>query len=219
MLVNRAVLAEILGVSEAGLTTFADQGMPVRRDGHGTAWEADPSDCVAWLLARERDRAAGAAPVAEQRARLLRAQADKAGLDARRLAGELLLAADVGRVVFALGRGVRDAVLAIPARIGPVVAGEPDPASCVRVLHDELRGVLRAVTDEVTGRGTAWIAPLVRALGREMDAWAHAAHPGDPADLEALRARLAAACEAFATGSDATPGVDRVLEPEGADRG
>ncbi len=102
-----------------------------------------------------------------------------------------------------------------------VIEDQPleERAEAFTQLHDELRGVLRAVTDEVTGRGTAWIAPLVRALGREMDAWAHAAHPGDPADLEALRARLAAACEAFATGSDATPGVDRVLEPEGADRG
>jgi len=219
MLVNRAVLAEIIGTSESGLTTFADQGMPVRRDGHGTAWQADPADCVAWLLQRERERAVGAAPVAAQRERLLRAQADRAELDARRLAGGLLLAVDVERVTFATWRGVRDALTAIPDRLGPVVAGERDSGVCVRLLHAELRAVLHAVTDEVTGRGTAWIAPLVLALGRELDAWAHAAHPGDPADLEALRARLAAACEAFATGSAETPVVDRALEPEGADRG
>lgn len=147
MRVNRGVLSEILGVSEAGLTTWADEGMPVRRDGRGTEWDADPAACVAWMVQRERDRIAATGPVSEQRARLLRAQADRADLEFRERAGELVRAEDVRRVTFGIWRTVRDAILACPDRLGPVLASEADPRRCSALLADELRTLLRAASD------------------------------------------------------------------------
>ncbi len=144
MRVNRAVLSEILGVSEAGLTSWADQGMPVVRDGRGTEWEADPADCVAWLLQRERDRIAATGPVSEQRARLLRAQADKAELDARQRAGELVLVRDVANEVGRALRVVRDRVLGVPDRVAPMLASVSDTAAVHAMLRAELVGALEA---------------------------------------------------------------------------
>lgn len=144
MRVNRAVLSEILGVSEAGLTSWADQGMPVRRDGRGTEWDADPADCVAWMLQRERDRIAATGPVSEQRARLLRAQADRAELEARQRAGELVVALDVEREVGGAMRTVRDRVLVVPDRISPILVSATDAASVHAILTAELRLALEA---------------------------------------------------------------------------
>lgn len=145
MRVNRAVLSEILGVSEAGLTTWADEGMPVKRDGRGTEWEADPADCVSWLLQRERDRIAATGPVSEQRARLLRAQADRAELDARREAGELVRAADVEREVFAVMRATRDRLRGVSSRIAPIVAAESDVARVDAIIDGEIGVALEDV--------------------------------------------------------------------------
>ncbi len=144
MRVNRGVLSEILGVSEADLTTWADQGMPVSRDGRGTEWEADPADCVAWMLQRERDRIAATGPVSEQRARLLRAQADRAELEARQRAGELVLARDVEREVGGAMRTLRDRVLVVPDRCAAILAAETQTAGVHALLSAELRGALEA---------------------------------------------------------------------------
>lgn len=144
MRVNRGVLSEILGVSEAGLTTWADQGMPVRRDGRGTEWDADPADCVAWMMQRERDRVAATGPVSEQRARLLRAQADRAELDARQRAGELVLARDVDRELGRALRMLRDRILGVPDRCAPILAAETETSTVHLLLTAELRAALEA---------------------------------------------------------------------------
>lgn len=178
MRVNRAVLSEILGVSEAGLTTWADQGMPVKRDGRGTEWEADPADCFAWALQRERDRIAATGPVAEQRARLLRAQAAIAEMEARRLAGELVVAADVATTTFSVQRAVRDRMAGIADRIAPIVAAETDVACCHSIIAAEVRVALGDVVDGLRDTpaavGAAQVADLPAPAG---DAPAHPIHP------------------------------------------
>ncbi len=142
MRVNRGVLSEILGVSEAALTTWADAGAPIERDGRGVEWSADPAAVFAWAIQRERDRNAG--PVSEQRARLLRAQADRAELEARQRAGELVLARDVEREVGGAMRLVRDRVIGVADRVAPILAAETQTAGVHALLTAELRGALEA---------------------------------------------------------------------------
>lgn len=75
-----------------------------------------------------------------ERARLLE-------LRARAQAGRLLPADEVEAAAFARARAVRDALLALPDRLAPLLAAEPDPARC----HDLLSTDIHAVLEDLAG--------------------------------------------------------------------
>ena len=55
--VNRGTLAALLGVTASRVSQFVKQGMPAVRSGtRGRPAAYDPSKCVSWLLAREREK-------------------------------------------------------------------------------------------------------------------------------------------------------------------
>lgn len=190
----------LVGVSQAAVADLVARGVLARgAPGH------------AWLVAYTghlRDQASGrleAAAVADERRRLLAARAAKAELELAEQRGQLVRAADVQSATFKVWRGVRDAIVAIPARLAAQLAGEPDAGRCGALLDQELRAALARVSDDV-GRGSAdWSGALSGALGREIEAWARSARPEVPEDVAALRERVAAVCRAFATGQPATP--------------
>ena len=64
-------------------------------------------------------------------------------------AGVLISADRVRADTFALGRRARDRVLAIPARLAPVLAAISDPAECERLFAAELS----RACEELTGGG------------------------------------------------------------------
>lgn len=53
--------------------------------------------------------------------------------------GKLVDASQVRTQIFALGRRLRDALMGLPDRLAPVLAGQPDPAVVHRILSDEIR--------------------------------------------------------------------------------
>jgi hypothetical protein len=75
-----------------------------------------------------------------ERARLLE-------LRARAQAGRLLPADAVEAAAFARARAVRDALLALPDRLAPLLAAEPDPARC----HDLLSADIHTVLEDLAG--------------------------------------------------------------------
>ena len=71
--------------------------------------------------------------------------------------GKLVDADEVRAQVFALGRRLRDAVLALPDRLAPVLVGQADPAVIHRILTEEIHSCL----SELSG------APSLRVLERD----------------------------------------------------
>lgn len=63
-------------------------------------------------------------------------------LEFKERSGALVDVNEVRRVAFNRGRMLRDLLLALPERIGPVIAGLTDPTDCIRVLEEEVNRVL-----------------------------------------------------------------------------
>lgn len=71
-----------------------------------------------------------------------------AELEYKKKSGELLSADEVKSAAFEIGRSIRDQVMNVPARLGPILAGESDPNKIVKMLNDEFRKALEQMTDE-----------------------------------------------------------------------
>lgn len=74
--------------------------------------------------------------------------AKTAKLEYERLAGKLVDVDTVRREAFEVGRRVRDAILSLPDRLSPILAGLTDVNDIHRVLTTELRAALEALSHE-----------------------------------------------------------------------
>ena len=80
-----------------------------------------------------------------------------AKLEFEERSGKLVDADDVRAQVFALGRRMRDAMLALPDRVSPVLVAQADPAVIHQVLTEEIQSCLSELS----------VAPSLRVLERE----------------------------------------------------
>lgn len=67
-------------------------------------------------------------------------------LEFNQKSGELLPADEVKAVAFEIGRSIRDQIMNIPPRLGPILAGESDPNRITKLLNDEFRKALEQLT-------------------------------------------------------------------------
>lgn len=65
------------------------------------------------------------------------------------LIGTMVLKVDVEKTAFDAGRRVRDRLLTVASRVGPVVAGVSDPAECSRIIELEIRQACEELADNV----------------------------------------------------------------------
>jgi hypothetical protein len=72
-----------------------------------------------------------------------------AELDYRERSGELISAKDVRDIAFERSRTIRDLLIAVPERLGPVVAGLDDPVECIKAIEDEINRILDEVARPV----------------------------------------------------------------------
>jgi hypothetical protein len=143
MIVNRAQLADIMGVSAAAVGQWTDDGMPVLgRGGSGVESSYDSAQCINWRV----ERAAAAAPGAADRARLVRVQADRAELELRVRLGELLPLGELRRAVAAIVRASAEGFLNLAPQLAGTLAGL-DCASIQTALDAEIRTRLNALAD------------------------------------------------------------------------
>ena len=80
-----------------------------------------------------------------------------AKLEFEERSSKLVDADEVRAQVFALGRRMRDAVLALPDRVAPLIVGQSDPAVIHRILTEEIQSCLSELA----------VAPSLRVLERE----------------------------------------------------
>lgn len=85
------------------------------------------------------------------RARREHYEAERARLQALQLRGDLVAAAEVRQEAGQLGRLVRDRIMALPARIAPLLAAELTAAGAQRLLSAELQQALQLLAAEGAG--------------------------------------------------------------------
>jgi hypothetical protein len=60
--------------------------------------------------------------------------------------GRLVSADEVKSAAFEIGRSIRDQIMNIAPRLGPILAGESDPNRITKMLHDQFRKALEQLT-------------------------------------------------------------------------
>lgn len=162
-ILSQAAIGRALGLSPAAMTKLKRQGMPVDSVEAAQAWRearqnvaarkpvpvvvatmrrAPPADATAPgdgadFLDEDRDRA---------RTRREIAEANMAEMDEARQRRELIRVQAVQDQMALDYATTREGLLQIPARMGPTLAAESDPASVQRLLHAEIHQVLQRLS-------------------------------------------------------------------------
>jgi hypothetical protein len=104
-----------------------------------------PEKPVAELVVPDRpmEFAGDAQALVAAKARREAAEADLAELELAEKRGQIMSVADHKRIVFALARAVRDALLQVPSRAAALLAAESDQRACQRIVEAEIRAVLQ----------------------------------------------------------------------------
>jgi len=143
--VNAATLALVLGISRAGVSRLNVEGV-LPRAGKGLF---DLPACVQAYL-RHKVAMTKAGDVATQslvgeRSRLTKIKADAAEVEARKLAGELVPAADIEAAWLTVAGAVRSRLLAIPTRTAARIVALKTPAQAQALLRKEINAALAAI--------------------------------------------------------------------------
>lgn len=152
MVVNKQKLAEILGISEATLTNWQREGLPmVPRGKTGKSNHYETKEVIGWMLARERGT-----DLTAERTRLAKEQADKTALENALRRKELLPADEVQRDLEQVFIAVRSRLLSLPTKLAPRALGRGTLAEMRDVLDDGVREALNelaALSGEDPSRG------------------------------------------------------------------
>ena len=117
MELNKAQLAEALGVSVQAVDGWIRRGVPVmERGAKGVPWQFRLADVVEWLNERN---SGDSADLAKERALLAREQRLKTNLERRRLEGELVAVDEVESVWSDMVLSMRAKLLGLPTRLAP----------------------------------------------------------------------------------------------------
>ena len=135
---NKAQLAETLGVSIEAINAWIRRGCPYKRRGrNGAAWEFDLQAVLRWRADRQAEKASHT-PSRLWVDRLEKAKALQAEVELGIAMGRLVDSKRVEDGAFRLGRRVRDALLSVPDRVAPLLAAEMDVRKIDALLRREL---------------------------------------------------------------------------------
>jgi phage terminase Nu1 subunit (DNA packaging protein) len=143
--VNAATLGQVLGISRASIANLATDGV-LPRAGRGLF--DLPASVQAYLRHKVALAKAGDAnmlSLVAERSRLTKIRADAAEREARKLAGELVPAADIEAAWLAVAGTVRSRILLIPSKIAPRIAALRTPAEAQALLQKEIHAALAAI--------------------------------------------------------------------------
>lgn len=141
MIVNRAELADAMGVSLPTVDRWVKEGCPIKvRPRKGVPAQFVLGEVVSWWGARERENATGGATTdeAELRRRKLAAETGTAELEFARARGEVAPVAEFEKATARLMAAIRANVMNVPARAVLQLLGETDEATFKQRLRAEL---------------------------------------------------------------------------------
>lgn len=149
MQLNKRQLAECLGIAEETVTQWMKQGCPVESQAKGSIGNVYTVGAVfAWRVARaeRNDRPPG--DVETERARLIKAQADKTELEVAELHGELVRVDDVTDAWSQHISAARAKLLSLPSKAAPrVMPGR------IAETQELLRNIIDEALNELAGDG------------------------------------------------------------------
>jgi transcriptional regulator with XRE-family HTH domain len=143
---TQSEIARALGLSRQAVSRNKQQGMPVDSVDAAQAWREGRQNVAARKPLPTYSPPDDFDPFGEDRdaarTRRERAEADISEMTAAKLRRELISVDAVQRQLAVDFATTRDALLQIPARLGPVLAAHSDAAEVQRLLHDEIHQAL-----------------------------------------------------------------------------
>lgn len=152
-LVNKKELAEIFGKSEATLTTWQKNGLPIKLEAQrGQSNQYDCEDCINWLVRREIgkltvDDEGRVHDYDKERARLTHHQANKTELEEAVLRGTLIPSETVERVQGDMVSSFRSKILSIPTKAAHALIGLEELTEAKDVIKQYLFEALNELAD------------------------------------------------------------------------
>jgi phage terminase Nu1 subunit (DNA packaging protein) len=143
--VKIATIATVLGISNARVQQLAADGVLPRA---GVGLYDIPACVQAFLqhkLAKAKASDATVRSLVAERTRLTKIKADAAEVEARKLAGELVPAADIEAAWLAVAGIVRSRLLLIPSKTAARVVALKTPGEAQALLRKELNAALTAI--------------------------------------------------------------------------
>lgn len=148
-MVNRAELAEILGISLPTVNAWVKQKMPyVRKGGMGADWQFDTAAVIQWRADQAADAAGGALDGIDEIARQTAlVQLEHARLKFARDAALVVPVDQLERRLAIVFAEVRTAMRNIPARTAAMLIGETSERQFKKVLSEEIDRGLTVLSD------------------------------------------------------------------------
>ena len=147
---NRADLAEHMGVSVVTIDTWRKSGMPVDvRGDRGVAWQFDLAEVIKWRVERAKDDAASATPTGleEIERRTATAKMLEAELSLAKKRGEVASIRDFEVAQAKVFAQIRANVMNVPQRVVLQLIGETDETVFKQKLKAELSLALTAAAE------------------------------------------------------------------------
>jgi P27 family predicted phage terminase small subunit len=148
--VNLGEAAELVGKSKNAVREWIRRGMPAEKSEEGE-YRIDTAQLIAW---REEQAAEAAAPtdpgkieIEEAKRRRLVAIAESAEIDLALRRGDAVSLADVGKGWAGLVMAFRAKILAIPAKLAPMLVAETDLLAARNTLEEALHEALIELAD------------------------------------------------------------------------
>lgn len=149
-----AVIAKLLDLTERRVQQLSREGVIPKAERGRYDLVGAVRGYVAYLREQARAAEAGAPDYAAERARLLRAKADLAEMEAGGRRGELIPGAQVEAAWVAVLARLRQRLLALPDRLAPLCHEETTIAGA----RDQIRRAVREALDELAAMAVA-VAP------------------------------------------------------------
>ena len=150
--VNRAELADLLGVSLPTVDAYVRGGCPYEQRGaKGREWLFNSRAVIEWLRQRDVEQALGTAQSTtfdEARRRKTAAEATLAEMELASKRREMIHVDDVAAVVASEYSACRSRLMSIPARLATACAGVADAAAVEKLIRDEIVDALTELTDD-----------------------------------------------------------------------
>lgn len=146
---SQAALGRALDLSPPSITKLKKQGMPVHSVEAAQRWRRERQNVAQRKPLPEVDAPDLAPAESHDKARTRReiAEADLAELKLAEQRGELVRAAAVRAAVSKRAAALRESFLQLPARVVPLLAADPLPASMDRILRAEIVAALAQLTE------------------------------------------------------------------------
>lgn len=149
--VNKAELAEVLGISLPTVGQWVKEGLPaVSRGGNGRAWEFDLAECVAWVRKRDVARAtevSDTSTMAEAELRHRRAQAAIQEIELAERRRQVVRVEDVSTMVADLVTSIRQRLRSTGGRLAPKLVGVEDGQQIRAAIDEEIDTALRDLAE------------------------------------------------------------------------